>query len=314
MSPLWNLAMAITKKINCHQESKTYIHKIMKHFFIPLIAVLLFFVACKQKNDSMTEKADVELHPCSVINEMDDMVVYTITDRISSMSIDLFKGSYDDSLLSQLMPEGESRSAINVFFIKTTGYYGGGKHNILIDAGLGEDAGGMMLQQLHKLGVKTEEIDAVCLTHLHGDHIGGLLKEGKPVFPNADVYLSVDEFNAWSDDGPMASRNDQWKQVLSVYSNRIKLCNNGDTIVDGWVVAHLAPGHTPGHTMYESGLCLFIGDLVHAQDIQYAYPEFCARYDNNPAQAVETRKRVLSTMEGRYLCGAHCYEQQMLTQ
>ena len=156
--------------------------------------------------------------------------------------------------------------------------------------------------------MKPEDIDAVCLTHLHGDHIGGLLKDGQPVFPNAAIYLSVEEFNAWSDDGPMAAQNGLWKQVLSCYANQINLFQDGDAIIDGRIKTHLAPGHTPGHTVYEAGLCLFVGDLVHAQDLQLPYPDFCARYDNDPALAVKTRKQVLSSHPGAYLCGAHCYE------
>lgn len=287
----------------------------MKYRFFLLVLSVVLLAGCKGKQQPAivedTIADTVALAPCTVFSGMDDMEVITIPDRVNSMSIDLFKSSYNDSLLAVLMPDGSSPSAINVFLLRMSGYYYDGKdYDVLIDAGLGEEAGGTLLKQLKQLNVKPEEIDAVCLTHLHFDHIGGLLKNGRPVFPNAEIYLSVDEFNAWSDDGPMADQNANWKQVLSCYANKINLFKDGDRIVDGRIKTHLAPGHTPGHTVYEAGVSLFIGDLIHAQDLQLKYPDFCARYDNDPALAVKTRKQILkeATASGYYLCGAHCYE------
>lgn len=286
----------------------------MKKFFYLLVAITILS-GCKGKqqsdivSDTAVDSTALQLAPCAIFSGMDDMEVVTIPDRINQMPIDLFKGSYNDSLLAAMMPDGSSPSAINVFLLWMSGYYYDGQdYDVLIDAGLGEEAGGTLLQQLKQLNVKPEEIDAVCLTHLHFDHIGGLLKDGQPVFPNAEIFLSVEEFNAWSDDGPMAAQNEKWKQVLSCYANKIQLFNDGDEIIDGRIKTHLAPGHTPGHTVYEAGLCLFVGDLIHAQDLQLKYPDFCARYDNNPAQAVKTRKHIIASHPGAYLCGAHCYE------
>ena len=285
----------------------------MKYRFVIYVMSVMLLAGCKGKQQSAdgtdTAADTAALAPCAIFSGMDDMEVITIPDRVNRMSIDLFKGSYNDSLLAVLMPDGSSPSAINSFLLRMSGYYYDGRdYDVLIDVGLGEDNGGALLRQLKKLDVKPEEIDAVCLTHLHGDHIGGLLKDGQPVFPNAAIYLSVEEFNAWSDDGPMAAQNGLWKQVLSCYANQINLFQDGDAIIDGRIKTHLAPGHTPGHTVYEAGLCLFAGDLVHAQDLQLPYPDFCARYDNDPALAVKTRKQVLSSHPGAYLCGAHCYE------
>ena len=153
------------------------------------IAAFALLAGCKGRQpsgnvgDTVSDTAN--LATCTVFSGMDDMEVIAIPDCISQMDIGLFKGSYNDSLLALLMPDGTSPSAINVFLIRTSGYYSGGRdYNILIDAGLGDEAGGALLRQLDELGVKPEEIDAVCLTHLHFDHIGGLLKNHKPVFPN----------------------------------------------------------------------------------------------------------------------------------
>ncbi|MBQ2514603.1 MAG: hypothetical protein IKO81_06615 [Bacteroidales bacterium] len=58
------------------------------------------------------------------------------------------------------------------------------------------------------------------------------------------------------------------------------------------------------------GFCLIAGDLLHAQDLQLDHPQFCARYDRDPKQAVTTRTRILKSVleNGQYLAGAHCYE------
>ena len=240
------------------------------------------------------------------------MEVITIPDRVNRMSIDLFKGSYNDSLLAVLMPDGSSPSAINSFLLRMSGYYYDGRdYDVLIDAGLGEDNGGALLRQLKKLDVKPEEIDAVCLTHLHGDHIGGLLLDGRAAFPNATLYLSQEEYDAWNDGGTMAANNALWKQVIAAYPGRIVTFRDGEQLFDGLVVAKLAPGHTPGHTVYEvGGTCLIAGDLLHAQDLQLEHPQFCARYDADPEQATATRIRIFNELRnnGQYMAGAHCYQ------
>ena len=188
------------------------------------------------------------------------------------MSIDLFKGSFNDSLLQTLLPEGKSKSAINVFLFSSL------QHNILFDAGLGTQTGGTLMDKLDTLGIKPSDIDAVCLTHLHGDHIGGLLTGGKATFPKATLYLSQKEFDSWSDQGSMSKQNDLWKQVQSAYKGRIKTFADRETIINGIVATIPAPGHTPGHTVYQVGNCLIAGDIIHSEDLQLQHPDFCARY------------------------------------
>ncbi len=229
--------------------------------------------------------------------------IIAFQDRASEMSIDLFKGSYNDSLLQTLLPEGSSKSAINVFLLNNL------QHNILFDAGLGTHSGGTFMDKLDTLGVKPSDIDAVCLTHLHGDHIGGLLSNGKAAFPKATLYLSEKECSAWGEQGSMSKQNELWKQVQSAYKGRIKTFADGDTIIDGIVKTIPAPGHTPGHTIYLVGNCLIAGDIIHAQDLQLQYPDFCARYDNDPATAVQTRKEIIhfASSNGYLFCDAHCY-------
>lgn len=272
--------------------------------FVCTLALSLVSCHSNSPKSSSSDTVKPSADGIAVMNESSEVTITGIHDLENSMSVDLFKGSCPDSILQRLAPQGSFPSAINVYLAVSDG------HIALFDTGLGADKGGKLLEKLAYLHVRPEEIDAIFLTHLHADHIGGLLKDGKPVFPHATIYLSVDEFNAWSDEGDMASQNELWKKVLACYALQIQPFNNGDRLLDGLVVARLAPGHTPGHTVYIVGDNLIAGDLLHAQDLQLEHPECCARYDNDPSQAIETRKEILKyTKENElYLSGAHCYD------
>ena len=284
-----------------------------------LLAAMMLLLATSCQNGTSQEannpqETDTPQEPTIVIEEKDGVsllchgdhpLVFGWVDVANEMSADLFRGSYNDSLLDALMPTGASRSAINAYMaIDST-------HKVLFDAGLGADKGGRLLESMKKAEVDPSVITAVCLTHLHGDHIGGLLTDGRAAFPNATLYLSQEEYDAWNDGGPQAANNALWKQVMAAYQGHIVTFRDGERLFDGMVVATLAPGHTPGHTVYEvGGICLIAGDLLHAQDLQLEHPQFCARYDADPEQATATRIRILDDLRnnGHYLAGAHCYE------
>ena len=65
-----------------------------------------------------------------------------------------------------------------------------------------------------------------------------------------------------------------------------------DTLPGG-VAAMEAVGHTPGHTVFQVGRLLVVGDLFHGLALQLAHPEICAIYDMDKEKAVETRKRFI---------------------
>ena len=75
-----------------------------------------------------------------------------------------------------------------------------GSKLVLVDAGGGKTFPGLghLGENLAAAGYKPEQVDAVLITHLHPDHVGGLLSaEGKPAFPNAVVYLAKAENDCW---------------------------------------------------------------------------------------------------------------------
>ncbi len=283
----------------------------------------MLFLTTACHNHSTTENSDTTMpttdtatkeHGNRLLCASDNALFISLTDMVNEMSIDLFRGSAKDELLAQLMPTGAMRSSINAFLvIESSAYLESNRkpHRILFDAGLGADKGGQMMAKL-KEEAEPSEIDAIFLTHLHTDHIGGLLRDGQRAFPNATIYLSQEELEAWSDQGPFADRNGLWKEVQKAYKGCIKTFRDGEKLCDGLVEAILAPGHTPGHTVYkvDGGTCYMVGDLLHAQDLQIDHPEFCASYDNDPALAVQTRRKILDQLRdgSSYMAAAHCYD------
>ncbi len=177
------------------------------------------------------------------------------------------------------------------------------ERNILFDAGIGAAKGGLLLNKLKALYLKPEEITAVCLTHLHGDHIGGLIHNGSPTFPNADIYLNTEEYEAWVN-GSLSQNNEAVMEMLSYYAPRLHLFQYGDTIL-GNIIARNAAGHTPGHTIYQIADLLIAGDLMHAQALQFAHPEISSTYDFDTAQAAATRQHWLNTTNHQNLLLMH---------
>lgn len=204
---------------------------------------------------------------------------------------EIFKGT-NDTLLQRLLPEGKAESSVNVFLVANE------KNYILFDAGLGTNKGGKLREKLAALHVRPEDVTAVILTHFHPDHIGGMIYNDGPAFPNADIYASVDEYEAWVN-GSQKNNNQQVMEMLACYANRLNLFQDGDTLLDAKgdgglpIIAHDAVGHTPGHTVYEIGDVLITGDLIHAKSLQAEHPEFSSSYDIDAPQAVLARRHWL---------------------
>lgn len=210
-------------------------------------------------------------------------------------------------LLIGATPEMEKRysdnglfpNAYNAYLIKTP------QLNILVDTG----TGAKLQENIAYLGIKPEQINVILLTHMHPDHIGGMLKGEQPAFPNADVYIARQEYDYWTDEEtinklPESSQGPfrLAQKVVTAYKDRLQLFMPGELGTESkdllpGIRGIAAFGHTPGHTMFlvtsEQNKLLIWGDIAHAMAIQMPHPEVAISYDTDPDQAIATRKKVL---------------------
>jgi len=237
--------------------------------------------------------------------------------------------------LDFLIPNVEIPLSTAAFLVKWNG------QNILIDAGAGKANGGVMLESLALAGVRPEDVDAVLLTHLHFDHVGGLEFEGEAVFPKAKIYLAKAELDAWTTDEGIAKLPEMqrpWaelaKQALAPYQGRIIALEYKTVVaaatVSGEKTDHRVPhqrdfplysftfgGHTPGHTTYDIAIntemwtnLQFIGDMVHIAEVQMPRPQTSVVFDVRPGPVREQRERTFKwSAEGGdfkdFLVGPH---------
>lgn len=204
-----------------------------------------------------------------------------------------------EEILNQYIPGGTYNSATNAFLLESSG------KNILVDAGVGN----RLTDNLAKCGKNPGDIHIILLTHMHGDHIGGLLKDGKKVFPNATLYMSHAEHDYWTNNEIMQSLPENKRrgfthaqEVVKIYRDKLQLFVPDEAdkmkqeLLPG-IRSIAAYGHTPGHTAYlldSDGYQLLIwGDLTHVTPIQIPRPEIAVTYDTNPEQAIKTRQQLL---------------------
>ncbi len=182
-----------------------------------------------------------------------------------------------------------------------------GKKLVLLDSGngdLGAPTTGSWMANFRAAGFDPANVDAVIISHFHGDHINGTrLKDGRAVFPNAEVLVSAPEWDFWMDDGKMAQAPEGMKgafqnvrRVFGPMAKDVTRYDWGKEIVPG-ISAVAAPGHTPGHTVFaiQSGAAKFLmmSDLTNNTALFVRRPDWQAIVDMDGEQARQTRHRML---------------------
>lgn len=221
------------------------------------------------------------------------------------------------ALRDEFLPDDALTVYFNILVIRA------GKETILIDTGNGggQPATGMLVQRLTAAGIQPADVTGIIISHMHGDHFGGLSTNGSPTFSNAAVYTNaaerdfwlkakVDDFkSAFPTDRKQASIDGARKAIDGV-GKALQVAKPGDKLF-GCVELVDAPGHTPGHLAIKVGAgkdsLLHFADTAHHQAIMVPHPEWSVMFDTDSSVAKETRKKLFAraASEGTRLYSYH---------
>jgi len=238
--------------------------------------------------------------------------ITVVNDGVSRMPI-------TDDFVSNVS-KNEVNAALEALFMEKDFYAGPynpivintGSKLALVDTGTGDAAfgaskglNGRLLLNLAAAGIDVKDIDAVIVSHYHGDHINGLLKADNSIaFPNAEILVPAKEHNFWMNDGEMSRALKP--RVVAGFKNvrrlmagevlkRVRTYEWNKEVIPG-VTAVGTPGHTPGHTSHvvASGTnAVYVqADVTHAPFLFARHPDWHFMLDVDPAAAEATRRKV----------------------
>ena len=221
-----------------------------------------------------------------------------------------------DRALARSFEKSPLETSVNAYLVNT------GSRLILIDTGAAKLFGptlGRLAANLKAAGYEPGQVDDIYITHMHPDHVGGLLADGKIAFPNAIVHASKSDADYWLsqanlDKAPAASKG-FFEGAMASLQPYIKAGHfvtfDGNTQLAPGIRAVAMPGHTPGHTAYmieSQGQKLLVwGDVVHVAAVQFADPAVTIAFDSDAKTAAIERKQTYAEVarQGYLIAGAH---------
>ena len=220
------------------------------------------------------------------------------------------------SALSQNFLQDPLETSVNGFLINT------GTKLILIDTGAANLFGptlGNLVNNLKASGYQPEQVDEVYITHMHADHVGGLMSGDKLAVQNAIVRADQHDADFWLsqanlDAAPKENKGFFQGAMASVnpYVKAGKFKSFlGNTELSPGIKATSSYGHTVGHTTYvieSKGQKLVLwGDLMHVASVQFPEPSVVMGFDTDVKAAAVERKKAFAdaAKEGYWVAGAH---------
>ncbi|MCV3735003.1 MBL fold metallo-hydrolase [Rhizobium sp. TRM96647] len=222
-------------------------------------------------------------------------------------------------LKDMFLPQDAFDWSLNVVVVRS------GDQTILVDAGLGLDPNlnlpraGQLVRRLEAAGIDLASVTDVILTHMHMDHIGGLLVDGVKdrLRPDLRIHVAAAEVTFWETPDfthvdmpqgfPDALRATA-KRFVNAYRSQLRLFDETYEVAPG-VVVHRTGGHTPGHSVVRvaSGgdRLTFAGDAVFA--VGFDHPDWHNGFEHDPEEAARVRVRLLTELaaNGEQLVATH---------
>ena len=226
------------------------------------------------------------------------------------------KAAQVDSALAKYSLKSPLETSVNAYLINT------GEKLVLIDTGAAKLFGptlGNLQDSIKAAGYTPEQVDEIYITHMHADHVGGLMAGDKLAFPNAIVRSDKRDADFWLskenlDKAPEAMKGFFQGAQASVNpyvaAGKYKPFDGAMELTPG-IKAYSTLGHTPGHTSYvvesKGQKMVILGDLIHVGPVQFDEPSVTIAFDANPKAAAAERKEVFSdaAKDGALIAGAH---------
>jgi glyoxylase-like metal-dependent hydrolase (beta-lactamase superfamily II) len=254
-----------------------------------------------------------ELVPSRYALKVGGIDVMVVSDGVLSLPGAMLAHNADLAVRSawlddMFLPPDVLEWALNVVVVRSGG------RTILIDAGLGADPdlnlprAGKVVQRLESAGIDLSAVTDVVLTHLHMDHIGGLLADGvrDRLRPDLRIHVAAAEAEFWASPDfsrtamppgfPDALRSAA-NRFLNEYGSQLRLFETEHEVAPG-VIARRTGGHTPGHAVVRlaSGgdRLMFAGDAVF--EVGFEHPEWHNGFEHDPEEAARVRVGLLQEL------------------
>ena len=250
-----------------------------------------------------------------------DLTVFALSDGVVRRPLDAGFVRNADFGDVQAALESEGLPTDHIMVPYTPFVVEAGGRRVLMDAGFadnGPQGTGLLHENMRAAGLEPGTVDAVLMSHLHGDHINGLRrKDGTLVYPDAKVYVPQPEYDHWMSEEKMKAAPEAAqggfktvRRVLQDYpQDRLVLFAPGDT-VEGFSTIPCF-GHAPGQTAFSIGSgaesFTYLADVAHYPALFVRHPDWQVQFDMNPDMARTTRHDMLSRMkeQGGLVGGYH---------